>query len=567
MRARCGGVKSVRVVLVAPPLHYEQWGENLGLGMLAAVLRRDGADVEILDAYQLRTSERETAQHILDAKPDLVGIQVLQSSADVVRRLAHALRDGGLSVPILVGGYFPTLATDTCFSFMPVDVAVIGEGEETISEMVNAIRGEREVPRGLPGTAWVENGLVCRGPSRPLIRNLDSLPFPARDWLSLQLKHVPVAHLTSSRGCYGNCTFCSIRSFYGAPVWRARSAESVVEEIERLLRDFNVDVFGFEDDSFIGPPPHGPARAAAIAELILQRHLKVRFGIACRADDVKRDLFALLKRAGLTAVVVGVETFDPNLLRRLQKGITPETNRRALAILKQLGINCEPGVILADWETSLEELTRSVSALEQTNFRFTARALLTPWMGTSVHKSATLANMIAGSLEKPTILYRDEGVSLALGALRAALMPWDSVDKSVGAMEAELYKLLRTQRQTGRSTRSVEASELVLITGKFKAVRNAYRKAKVDVYRAAIQYGYSGSSSTLDEALIRLREVATDLVGLAEQLNLTRFPIPDNRSTTDLEDQTPCGLDMLGRDTSVSTDAGTVKAERASVTP
>ncbi|MGE5580695.1 MAG: B12-binding domain-containing radical SAM protein [Bacillota bacterium] len=410
------------ILLVAPPSE-NQGGENLGLASLAANLRRHGFRTDILDASLLNLGERETLARILQSSASIVGFQVFQDLSSAASRLVRALKAHRPGLPVLMGGYFPTLATSYSMSLIPADLAVLGEADLSILDVMQAIRESGKVPHSVPGTARQYEGDLRILQGRPLVQDLDTLPFPARDYLPMQLKYRPTASMVTSRGCYGNCTFCSMRAFYGHSGWRARSPENVLEEIRILKRDYAVEMFNFLDDNFVGSALEGPQRARDIAELLIKSHLGIHFSLQCRADDVERNLFELLKQAGLSRVAIGVETFDAAMLSRFGKGIKPDSNRQALRILEEIGIPVTVSIILTDPYITFEELRASYLQLEKECCKcyLDVTNAVIPWMGTTAHERAKADGLLVENVESPTILYRDQQTARAIERIRRGL--------------------------------------------------------------------------------------------------------------------------------------------------
>jgi len=358
------------VLLINPPLKLEGPTEHLGLAYLAAVLRKRGNyEVEIIDAPLSGLSLSQIIEEIARREFKVLGISVpYQEWALGPLKMAGMLRSRGLKAHITVGGFFPSFAYENLLKEFPgIDSVVRGEGEETFLELVTAlIQGDDW--RGVDGIAYRDGDEVVCNPPRPLIKDLDSLPFAERDTLPLALRRSGYASLLSGRGCYARCTFCSVVSFYGlsaGPRYRARSPENVADEVEGLQREFGVSKFFFHDANFIGPGRAGKDRARRFAEEVLSRGLQINFSIQCRADDVEEDLFSYLKEAGLRRVFIGIESGVQEVLDRFKKGVTVAQNLEALEILKRLGLNMAIGFIMFDPDTKLEDLVENVNFLKR----------------------------------------------------------------------------------------------------------------------------------------------------------------------------------------------------------
>lgn len=350
--------------------------ENLGLAYLAATLRERNISTDIHD-YNISPSAPEQPSGSVADDTLLVGFSVSHFNLQETMRCIRSLRRDGFWCHIVLGGYLPTFLYQEMFrDFNGFDSIIRGEGEYTLLELVECVKDSHDW-RGI-------NGLVCRNghrvivnPPRSLISDLDELPFPARDTLEeLFNSGNPVASVSPSRGCYMNCSFCSIAAFYGMSVgkkWRGRSPERIVDEIEIVLNsgpfeEHKADYIWFCVDEFVGPKVNGKAHAERIAEVILKRGLRPRLEADCRADQVSFPLFSLLKQAGLRRVYLGVESFVQSVLDGFRKGSTVESNVSALRVLGQLGIDYSIGIIMFGPETTFEEFQKNHEVLTRIGY-------------------------------------------------------------------------------------------------------------------------------------------------------------------------------------------------------
>ncbi len=385
-------------LLIAPPearyVRAFTTREYLGLGYLASYLELQGCEAEIYNCNCRASASLEQAvARALEGRPPLVGITVptLPNLPGAVH-LVRALRAAGYSGHITIGGHVPTFQYRELLDALPgLSSIVRGEGEQTLFELVSACAA---------GTAWGDihgliyvDGELVSTPPRALLRDLDQLPFPRRVLGDVHDKVASgIAEVASSRGCYGNCNFCSVYSFYDiAPGkrFRWRSAENVVDELAWLAEEHGARTIIFVDDNFMGAGRVGRQRAARIAELILERGLNLFLNISCRANDIEQEVFALLKKAGLVRVFIGVESGVDSALRRYCKHVQVEQNLKALRILDDLDIRWDMGFMIYDPDTTFEELKENVNFLRKNRlYGFKAATLLlngmVPFPGTPV---------------------------------------------------------------------------------------------------------------------------------------------------------------------------------------
>ena len=321
----------------------------LAFASLAAALREKIRDlrVAILDAPALKMGWRTLESEIRRREPGYIGIGEEAVSCVEGLRLARLAKDCGARV--IAGGCFFGHVAPQLLQTCLVDVVVHGEGEETIVELMEALRlgGQRHLRR-VAGISFLADGEVIFTGHRPLLPNLDSLPFPAYDLLPVERygngsrNHPQLAAIEMSRGCADSCAFCVLWRQMGqvhggriTPRLRAKSAERLMEEIRILARKFDRRYLGWVDPCF-NAHPHLPA---TLAELLLKEGLRLGQSAWMRADAILRDeasgALATCVRAGLNEVYVGLERSDDQSLLALNKGEDFAQIRAAVNILSR----------------------------------------------------------------------------------------------------------------------------------------------------------------------------------------------------------------------------------------
>jgi len=340
---------------------------NLGLGYLAANLRRHGYRVEVLDFQQPSEVILEAARAL---DPILIGFSLIfQFYADRFGELLKYLRAHGIKCHFSMGGHFPSLSYEQTLQLIPeLDSVVRFEGEETLLELVDLL-STGEDWHEIKGIAFARNGQAEATELRPLVRDLDELPYPERQ-SPMRLLGRRVMPMLASRGCVRTCSFCSIHVFYRAApgkVVRTRKPARVVEEMLYLNRDRGITVFLFQDDDF---PLYGTVWKRWAKDFVDGLHRsglaeKIIWKINCRADAVDEapELIARMRDAGLYLVYMGLESGSEDGLATLHKQITVEQNLKAVEILKSLGIMFEYGFMLFDPSTTFDSVRDNVKFL------------------------------------------------------------------------------------------------------------------------------------------------------------------------------------------------------------
>ncbi|HEX9078762.1 MAG TPA: radical SAM protein [Desulfuromonadaceae bacterium] len=294
----------------------------LGVLSIAALLEQNGIGVEIIDCYATPLAPEALVEQIAANPPDAVGFSCTTSSFPEGYRIACLLKERRPGIVTIVGGAHASTIGPTLLDSHPaIDYLVIGEGERTMLELARAgFRGAGQVP-----------GVACRDATgrgvlsaqRELIPDLDDLPFPAYRRLPLFPKRynlplfsypkAPNTSIISSRGCPYSCSYCD-RSVFSRG-FRFNSPEYIVEHVAMLNRDYGIRHVFFYDDLFT----FDRSRVARFCELKEQKRLPVSYNCIARLEHVDAELLALLKRSGCWQVNFGIESGDPEVLKKHRK--------------------------------------------------------------------------------------------------------------------------------------------------------------------------------------------------------------------------------------------------------
>jgi len=362
----------MKILLLHPPTKEElppaYWSESLGIGYLAAVLRQDGQDVEILDAQLSGLRTQATIDALLQREFDCLGITATHEHLPVLLAIVKAVRKQRKDAIITAGGYLPTLSSEELLRACPgLDFIVRGEGERPAVDVFGRIkRGEDW--RAAAGIAYMKDGNLVMNPMPPVVEDLDTLPFPARD--ALRATDRPVwARIAGSRGCYRACSFCCSKSFYslsGAKAPRLRSVTNIVDELEFVISTTGKKQFRFIDDDFIGPMKQARERIPQFVEELKKRKLDISFAIECRADEVDEELFLQLKEVGLKEIFIGIESAVQRQLDTYNKRVTVEQNKQAIDTVRKCGIALRSGFIVFDPYVTIPEVLENVQFMQET---------------------------------------------------------------------------------------------------------------------------------------------------------------------------------------------------------
>lgn len=403
---------------------------NLGLGYLSTVLMDNGYEVYILD---IKEGPDQILQFIRRSKPVVVGFSMIfQYYLPKFTNLASFLRSRGVDCHMTIGGHYPSLCYQQILANIPeIDSVVLFEGEFSLLELVRKLSTHEDWHK-ISGIAYQENGQVAVNSLRPLVKNLDHLPFPHRPFLAHDTLGKKMRPILATRGCSRNCVFCSIREFYGrAPgkLVRRRSPENVVQEMAELYHRENISIFLFQDDDF---PLIGKAGKRWVKEFIgqLGQHGligKVIWKISCRVDEVEPSLFAEMQNAGLYLVYLGIESGTDVGLKTLNKQVTTSQILQAVTSLKELNILFSYGFMMFDPSSTFKTVLENTQFLRKIVGDGSAAVQfckMLPYAGTPIKTQLELEVRLLGSTAQPDYKFLEARLDDYYEKLNIALNHW-----------------------------------------------------------------------------------------------------------------------------------------------
>lgn len=388
----------MKVVLIRPP---DPRGEisilshttPINLGYLAAYLIKNGSEVKIWDYETEQFLPEVFIKRIAASQPKIIGFSCFTSTIINGHKLAKIVKENFPSTVTLVGGphssAFPkrTLEEFPCF-----DLVVMGEGEETLLEVFRAIENNQGWP-GIKGLAYRTESGIKEEEKRPLIENLDELPFPSRDLLDFNFRrkgHVSRGisnklkntEIYTSRGCPIGCFFCAVRVTMGLRI-RLRSADNVLAEAKECLERYHFDHLAIADDSFT----YNQERAAKICEGFQRMGVKSWHCEGTRVDIVSPELLKLMAKTGCQKIVFGVESGSPRILELIGKRITIEQVKNAFKWAREAGIKYIEGdyIIGSHPSETQEDLKKTLDLIKETKPDLISVTTIVPYPGTPVY--------------------------------------------------------------------------------------------------------------------------------------------------------------------------------------
>lgn len=360
----------VDCLLIYPYLEDANWKnelrskDNLALGYLTSSARNAGYSVKIIHAEHNKYSPSDVQKLVEKYSPRMIGISLTaQRAYPVVKEYVEKIKSIS-TAPIYLGGIFPSIAYELIMKECKgVDAICLGEGEVFIVDYLNSIIKNQGDFRNISGIVYRDaQGNICVNGSKNVIENLDELPLPAKDFFDDMKKEISsgfyYAHISAGRGCYGNCSFCSMSCLTDKHNRRVRSPKNVVEEIKYLQKKYGINCFYFVDELFIDKT--NLQWIYEFCEEMKKQNVKILFHAEARVDSINEPVIKALKEVGLDNLFIGFESANLATLKKYRKGHTPEQAEEALKILKKLDVTAEYGYIMIDPELTYEQLTENV---------------------------------------------------------------------------------------------------------------------------------------------------------------------------------------------------------------
>lgn len=387
----------MKVVLVQPPIgeRVVNLSPPLGLAMIAAVMvdKVDSLNCIVGDTGPF--DDEALADEILSYEPDLVGLSISTPAVPVSKKIGMLVKAIRPRTVLIAGGPHATIFPEELLK-SGFDYIIRGEGEQTIAELMECLEKNRD-PAHIRGLSYKKNGKrIVHNEDRELIANIDDLPIPLWEYFPVNKfsssfkktkKYLPVL---TSRGCPGKCNFC-YRGIFGNK-FRARSPESIVNEIKYLKRKFGIEEFSILDDCFT----INKRRAKLTCELLISEKMNLPWGLpsGVRVDTVTPELLSLLKKAGCYRLGFGVETGNNQVMKRIKKNITVEQVKNAVSMAKREKFLISCFFILGLSGDTIETIEQSIDLAIELNPDLVQFGIATPYPGTEMYNNLEASHNI-----------------------------------------------------------------------------------------------------------------------------------------------------------------------------
>ncbi len=435
---------STKIAFVNPPYqriapgyefvkHATNQSPSLGLLHLAAQVRGAGYEPTIIESDVQGLDADAVVRRVVETRPRYVGITLFTvgvwSSAKIARGIQAALP----STTIIVGGpHVSSMGRETLERFPEFDLAVVGEGERTLVQVLECLDGGGD-PAAIQGVIYRDGeGTPVETPPGAVQLDLDSLPFPAWDLLEdfpraylpaiYDFPAGPVATIAASRGCPFHCKFCDTSTF-GASI-RRYSSRAVFDMMSHLRKVYGVRHIMFVDDLFLA----SRSRVTELCELLLERGLKMSWTCTARVDTVRPEVLELMRRAGCWEISFGLETGSDELLEKMDKMARVAKSEQALKWSAEAGIRTKGLFMLGYPGETMETIEMTKAFVRRIPMDIMNLSKFTPYPGSPIYVD------LYGTKIRPEHWERMNGMNFV----------WSPEGISIETLDREYQALLRS---------------------------------------------------------------------------------------------------------------------------
>ena len=388
------------IVLIEPPTGAKEITSfkypPMGLLALATYLDKYGYQVSLIDAAVDNLSITSLIEKIKEIKPDLVGISAMSVNIGQTFDLADKIKKYNPDIKIIVGGIHPTVRPEHTLSNKNIDIAIVGEGELTVIELLAALKNNRPLNE-IKGLAFRQNDGVIITPRRELIPNLNELPIPLyrlfdlKKYKSPYAKRMPFISMVRSRGCFYNCTFCGNPKMFGQ-TFRCQSPARTIEEIDYLVKNFGIKEISFKDTELTLD-----RNLEKLCDLLIARNYDLIWTGNGRVNNINENLLRKMKQAGCYSITYGVESGNQEILNRMKKGITLEQVRKAIDLTKKVGLQIVTNFMIGNAYDTKETIEQTIDLAVELDTDYAYFGFTTPFPGTELREQAEAHNWILDS--------------------------------------------------------------------------------------------------------------------------------------------------------------------------
>ncbi|MBL7196783.1 MAG: B12-binding domain-containing radical SAM protein [Candidatus Omnitrophica bacterium] len=385
----------MKVALIYPQIHnypdftsLKTYRRNLGvypplsLAYVAAIIKKSGHDVIIIDAHALNLNSHDIIERIKSFSPDILGFTVTTITFHHLLSYIRTIKKE-VALPILIGGALTSLYPREIMHHQEIDYTLVGEVEQSLKKFLSIYEEGKDFSQ-VPGFCARKGKEVIITQAANPIEDIDSVPFPARYLLPNEKYHSFISHrknfttMITSRGCLFRCIYCSLLKKL-----QLRSVKNVVDEIEECYTCYGIRDIDFYDATFTVDRN----RTINICQEITKRKLDINWAVRTRVDLIDRDLLWEMAKAGCKTVMYGIESSDPTILRRLGRAVIDTKQiRDVIRWTNKARISALGFFMLGAPGETVNSINDTIQFSKQSNLDYAQFTKITPFPGTELYE-------------------------------------------------------------------------------------------------------------------------------------------------------------------------------------
>lgn len=384
----------------------------IGLGYITTAMKNAGFDFDILDIDAYRHSDQEVESFLRNNKYDIICIGCMVTGYKIVKSLSSLIKEFYPETIIIVGNSVATSIVNTLLTYTKVDITVMGEGDETIVDLLNTIHQGKSLDN-VRGICFVKEGKIMPTPARPLIRDISKLPcidfsifdvdlyiqnskISVSDPLPIPRDEVRALPVNTARGCVANCDFC-YHVFKGVP-YRYRTPDSIVSEIKSLIEKYSLNYINFWDELTL----FSKKQTLALVQKIIDENLHFYWTGNCRTSLFSSEedipIIEKMKEAGCVGVLYSLESAEPEILKAMNKRTTVEQFSKQTQLFHKAGLAVWTSLVLGYPQETPETIRKTFECCIE-NKIYPSTGYLLPQPGSAMYDYAVKNSFITDEEE------------------------------------------------------------------------------------------------------------------------------------------------------------------------
>lgn len=375
----------------------------IGLGYVLTAVKRAGYEFDLLDINSRNLTEEETDRYLRENRYDVVMMGCIVTGYKIVKRLVGVIKESHPHTTIIVGNSVASSIPDTIFTKTATDIIVLGEGDVTVVELLDVLQKKGNLST-VAGIHYRDNGRIVKNPPRPVIADINTLPMIDYDIFDVETyigslsrsfvfepyppipkDSIRAISITIARGCPFSCTFC-YQVFKGEK-YRYRSVPSVINEMKECVQRYGINYFFFNDELAF----FSIKQAEEFADALMESGMKVWWAADVRAglfiEDKDVEVARKMKKAGCLVLGYAIESTNPEILKWMNKKITPEVFKRQQEILTSAGVASVTSIVIGYPNETPQSIRATIDFCIENNI-FPSTGYLQPQPGTPMYQYA-----------------------------------------------------------------------------------------------------------------------------------------------------------------------------------